>query len=465
MSTLARPSTLEKALEINLDENHYGTFAEIGAGQEVVRWFFQAGAAAGTISKSISAYDMQVSDAIYGQCQRYVCRERLEAMLAHEQNLNHQRLRDTRADTSCFFTFADTVSARNYHGTNECHAWLGIRFQAQPHADDSVVVVHVRMLDDDNTSQQEALGVVGVNLIHGAYTLHENPDDLIASLVDGLSAQRVEIDMIDFSGPAFQNVDNRIMSLRLVSLGLSGAAMFAADGAVLQPSEVLRKRALIVERGRFRPVTHVNIDMLNASIQRFDTHDDAESPLPIMEISMHSLSDDGDVCLEDFISRAEVLATTGHTVMISDFPEYYRLAAYLSRYTDRKIVMAMGLGSLQGLFDEQFYTHLEGGVLEGLGRLFKNQIELFVYPQKDRESGDVHGLDDLPLSNKQRHLFEYLRANDCITALDDISTEYLDIHSPDVLEMITNGSGEWKRLVPECVANAIVKRNLFGYSG
>lgn len=463
MATPLPLSTLEKALEINLDSSRYGTFAEIGAGQEVVRWFFQAGGAAGTISKSISAYDMQVSDAIYGKCQRYVCRERLDAMLDYEQALNRERLAGSRGEQSAFFSFADTVSARNYHGTNECHAWMGIRFQSSPGGHDNSIVIHARMLDDSNASQQEALGIVGVNLVYGACRLHEHPEHLLASLVDGLSPQRIEIDMVDFSGPTFHAVDNRIMSLKLVELGLTGAAMFAADGTVLQPSEALRKRPLVVERGRFRPVTHVNIDMLEATLRTFGTK--AGDPLPIMEISMHSLVDSGDVCLADFVSRAEVLATTGLTVMISDFPEYYRLAAYLSRYTDRPIGMAMGLATLQSLFNERYYDHLDGGVLESLGRLFKHQIRLFVYPQKDPDTGAVLGMHDLQLDGELGHLFKFLQARECILPLDNVSADYLDIHSPQVLEMIASGSGEWKKCVPDCVANAIVERNLFGYAG
>lgn len=456
-------STLEKALDLNLDSSRYGTFAEIGAGQEVVRWFFQAGGAAGTISKSISAYDMQVSDAIYGKCQRYVCRDRLEAMLDYEQSLNRERLSGSRGEETSFFTFADTVSARNYLGTNECHAWMGIRFQAAPHADDNTIIIHARMLDDSNAAQQEALGIVGVNLVYGACRLSQDPERLLRSLVDGLSPQRIELDMVDFSGPDFAHVDNRIMSLRLVELGLTGAAMFAADGTVLQPSEALRKRSLVIERGRFRPVTHVNIDMLDAALRAFEG--DGSDPLPIMEISMHALSESGDVCLADFVSRADVLATTGHAVMISDFPEYYRLAAYLARYTDRPIGMAMGLSSLESLFDEHYYGHLDGGVLESLGRLFKHQIKLFVYPQKDRESATVRSVADLELDAELGHLFEFLKARQCVVPLDDVSPRYLDIHSPDVLDMISSGSGEWKKLVPDCVANAIVERNLFGYTG
>lgn len=460
-------STLEKALELNLDTSRYGTFAEIGAGQEVVRWFFQAGAAAGTISKSISAYDMQVSDAIYGKCQRYVCRERLEAMLRHEQALNRSRLSASRGESTSFFAFADTVSARNYHGSNECHAWMGIRFQGEPNADDSEIILHVRMLDESNAAQQEALGIVGVNLIYGAYTLHDQPQALLASLIDGISTRRVEIDLVHVSGPAFEHVDNRVMSLRLVELGLTGAAMFASDGKVLQPSEALRKRPLLIERGRFRPVTHVNMDMLDAALKQFAPlcGADRDKILPIMEISMHDLAAHGDICLQDFAGRAEVLATTGHTVMISDFPEYYRLAEYLFQRTRQPIGMAMGLGTLRALFDEKYYAGLDGGILESLGRLFKEQLTLFIYPLKNNASQQIEGLDNLTLDGSLHHLFDYLADRSRIVELEGISHQYLDIHSPEVLKMIANGCDEWIEMVPESVAVAIKERKLFGYAG
>ncbi len=243
----ARPrEARDKALAINLDPRRYGTFAEIGAGQEVVRWFFRAGGAAGTIAKSISAYDMTVSDAIYGTCDRYVCRERLEKMLEYEYELNCERLRERRGNQTAFFAFADTVVARSFRGNHECHGWMGVTFQSHPRDQASRIVIHVRMLDSETTLQQEALGIVGVNLLYGAFFLFSDPDALVESLLDGLGTARIEIDMIEFSGIEFRHVDNRVMSLRLVQLGLSGAAMFAADGTVLQPSEALRKRPVLV---------------------------------------------------------------------------------------------------------------------------------------------------------------------------------------------------------------------------
>jgi hypothetical protein len=461
-------STGAKALEVNLDPVRYGSFAEIGAGQEVVRWFFRVGAAAGTIAKSISAYDMKVSDDIYGKASRYVCRERLEAMLDLEYNLNIERLNEQRGDSSAFFAFADTVSARNYHGTNECHGWLGIRFQVEPHSAPSEIIIHVRMLDNENSLQQEALGIIGVNLIYGAFFLSHNPDFLVKSLLDNLSTDRIEVDMVDFHGDAFVHVDNRIISLRLVQLGLSGAAMFSADGKVLQPSEYLRKKNVLVERGRFRPVTHVNIDMLNAARKQFEAEEDAapEETVSIMEITMHNLHTGTDnIDLEDFISRADVLEATGHTVMISDYPEYYRLTNYLSRYTKRRIGLTMGAHSLIDLFNDHYYTALHGGILEAFGRLFKNNVKLYIYPFKDAETNTLFQVDDLKVPDSQKYLYEYLKEGGYLEQIEEFNEEYLHIFSPEVLKMITSNETGWESLVPDVVADKIKQQHLFGYEG
>jgi hypothetical protein len=456
----------DKALKVNLDSRYYGSFAEIGAGQEVVRWFFLAGGAAGTIAKSISAYDMQVSDAIYGTCARYVCRERLESMLDYEQRLNLERLSGRRGENTAFFSFADTVSARGYRGTNECHGWMGIRFQARPGGANHQVVIHVRMLDVDNAAQQEALGIVGVNLIYGACFLYDQPERLVESLLDGLSTQRIEIDLIDFAGDEFRHVDNRVMSLRLVQLGLTGAAMFSAAGQVLQPSEVLYKKPVLVERGRFRPVTHVNLDLAATALRAFEAEGDvvAGETVAIMEITMRNLlSDGGEVDLADFLSRADVLATTGHTVMISDFAEYYRLAAYLFRYTNRRVGLAMGAMNLSELFDEAYYANLDGGILESFGRLFKNNLRLFVYPYLDPRTQELVTIDKLEVPTALRQLYGYLIDRRCIVQLTDVNRAYLGIHSHEVLRKIGRNSTEWESMVPPMVAAAIKERKLFGY--
>jgi hypothetical protein len=460
-----RPSTQRKALDVNLDPRRYGTFAEIGAGQEVVRWFFRVGGAAGTIAKSMSAYDMAVSDAIYGDCDRYVCRQRMEDMLEYEHTLNLERLRENREDTTAFFAFADTVSARNFKGTNECHGWMGIRFQAYPRDQDSQIIIHVRMLDTENALQQEALGIVGVNLLYGAFFLNHEPDHLIESLLDNLSVRRIEIDMIEFSGIAFRHVDNRVMSLRLVQLGLSSAAMFSANGEVLQPSEVLYKKPILFVRGSFRPLTNVNVDMLRAAQVKFQNEDDVEADkvVSLAEITMRNLQANGDIDLRDFLARADVLASCGMTVLISDYFEYYRLAAYLARYTKNKIGITMGAASLFELFDEKYYTELDGGILESFGRLFKNDLKLYISPLLDSETGALTTIDNLQIAPEIDKLYHYLIDKGCIEQLDNFNAQHLSTFSREVLRKIQTGEPGWTDHVPGEVAEVIQRRNFFGY--
>jgi len=463
--TTDRPATDRKALTINLDPRRYGSFAEIGAGQEVVRWFFRVGAAAGTIAKSMSAYDMSVSDAIYGTCERYVCRARLESMLDHEHALNLERLRDSRGDSTAFFVFADTVSARNFTGTNDCHGWMGVRFQAHPRDQDSQIIIHVRMLDTENSLQQEALGIVGVNLLYGAFFHNHEPDVLIESLLDGLSVRRIEIDMIEFSGIAFRHVDNRVMSLRLVQLGLSNAAMFSANGEVLQPAEVLYKKPILVERGSFRPVTNVNVDMLRAAHEKFSREPgvEADDVVSLAEITMHNLTSNGDIDLRDFLARADVLAACGMTVLISDYFEYYRLAAYLARYTKKRIGITMGAGSVDDLFNEKFYDALDGGILESFGRLFKNDLKLYVYPLLDRSTGALTTVNNLQVSPSLRKLYQHLIEKSCIEHLDNFNANHLSTFSREVLRQIQAGEPGWIEHVPQEVADVIQRKSYFGY--
>ncbi|QEG39051.1 nicotinate-nucleotide adenylyltransferase [Roseimaritima ulvae] len=462
---LKAADTRQKALRVNLDLQRYGTFAEIGAGQEVVRWFFRVGGAAGTIAKSISAYDMTVSDAYYGSCERYVCRPRLQSMLDFEYESNLTQLSKVRGDDTAFFAFADTVSARNYKGTNDCHGWMGVKFQAFPRDVESQVIIHVRMLDADNALQQEALGVVGVNLLHAAFYLQADPDAFLESLLDGLSVDRIEVDMIEFSGIAFRQMDNRVMSMKLVQLGLSNAAMFAADGSVLQPSEVLYKKSILVERGSFRPVTHVNVDMLRCAQEKFAAEEDveADSIIPLMEITMSNLLASGQVDYRDFLARVDLMATMGVTVLISDYFEYYRLAAYLARYTQSRIGLAMGVASLRELFDEKYYIELQGGILESFGRLFKNRLKLYIYPLLDVETNEFTAVQNLEVAPNLRKLFEYLVERGCIEQLNNFNESYLPIFSRDVLGKIEARDASWEQMVPDEVAALIKQRGFFGY--
>jgi len=462
----AATDTLQKALRINLDPRWYGTIAEIGAGQEVARWFFRAGGAAGTMAKSMSAYDMAVSDAVYGKSDRYVSRGRLQAMLDHELGLNTERLGPRRGDDTCFFAFADTVVARSYAGGNECHGWMGVRFQAHPHDEPSQIVLHVRMLDDDAGLQQEALGVVGVNLLHAAFFERLEPERLVSSLLDRLSTGRIEIDMIHFSGIEFRHVDNRLMALELVQLGLSGVAMFGPDREVLQPSEALRKHAVLVERGSFRPPTVVNIDMLECARTTF-AQDPAVAGKPVLalaELTMRNLLNGGsDVDRRDFLARADLLAACGTTVLISDFFEYSRLAAYLAQRTRERIGIVMGVPSLVDLFDEANHTQMQGGILESFGRLFKNDLKLFVYPMKRLTDGEVVTVEDLRVDPSLQPLFDYLANRGSFVHLADYRPDYLPILSRDVLRRIAAGDETWQEMVPPAVAELIVRRAFFGH--
>jgi hypothetical protein len=478
-------TTNRKALTINLDEPRYGTFAEIGAGQEVARVFFQAGGASGTIAKTMSAYDMTFSDAIYGKAPRYVSRERLGLMLDHEYQLLIERLAAQRGDRTTFFVFADTVSARNFKGTNEAHGWMGIRFQTEPGGAPSEVVLHVRMWDKENVLQQQALGIIGVNLIYGAFYYHKDPRKLVESLLDSLSADRIEVDMLKLTGPAFQNVDNRLMSLLLVQFGLTNAVMFGPDGDVLQPSEVLHHKPILVERGSFRPVTHVNVDMLNCATAQF-----VQEPLVkgkevvvLMEITMNNLLAAGELDAADFLARVDLLGDIGFNVLISNYSEYYRLTSYFRRYTKEMIGVAMGINNLIEIFNEKYYENLEGGILESFGRLFRNAVKLYVYPMR-QEGFEIysaaagaatgkpanHAFASAVLINAKnvqivdhlRNLYAHLLEAHYIDCIVGFDPTILHIFSRDVLRRIKEGDPTWERMVPDVVVAAIKRRNLFG---
>jgi hypothetical protein len=457
--------THQKALQINLDPSKYGAFAEIGAGQEVARWFFRVGGAAGTIAKSMSAYDMIVSDAIYGPAERYVSRQRLQTMLEYEYKLQYERLSAKRGDTTKFFVFADTVAARSYKNHDECHGWMGIRFQTEPRGEPSQIIIHVRMLDHENVQQQEALGIMGVNLVHGALYVFHEPVQLIISLLDNLTRERVEVDMIKFSGPAFAQVDNRLMILQLVENGLANAAMFTADGEVVQAAEMLYKKAILVERGSFRPVTRTTLDMLNSAQAQFiqEPQVQGEPIIVLMEMTLRNLTTEAGIDHKDFLDRVDILGMLGKTVLISNYLEYYRLAQYLFRYTKKNIGIVMGVPSLKEIFDEKYYVDLEGGILESFGRLFKNALKLYVYPYQDPVTSSIITANNLRVEPHLQHLYAYLLENHYIQTIKDYNEACLPIFSREVLTKIKNGDGSWEIMVPPGVAEIIKERKLLGY--
>jgi hypothetical protein len=457
--------TRQKALLVNLNETPYGSFAEIGAGQEVARWFFRVGGAAGTVAKTISAYDMAVSDALYGSGERYVSRQRLEAMLEREFAEMIDSLSAKRGDTSAFFAFANTVAARSHRNPSDGHGWTGIRFQARPRDEPSQIIGHVHLMDKAAVDEQEALGILGVNLIHGAVHEHAEPSVLIGSLMDGLSRDRVEIDLIKFSGPAFAEVDNRLMSLQLVEQGLTDAAMFTAAGEVKQPSEVLHKKPVLVERGTFRPPTKLTVDLLERARDQFlaEPRVKGEQPVVLAEITLRGLSSENvGVDHADFLDRAEVLGALGIDVLISRFQPYYELADYLSSYTDRLIGLAVGLPTMNQIADEKYYTDLPGGVLESVGKLFKRSVKMYVYPTRDA-SGKIQTLDVAPTPGPWKYLRDLLLEIGSIEAIRGYDENLLSTHTPEVLSRIREGDPSWEAMVPPKVAEIIRAKKLFGF--
>ncbi|UEG55143.1 TonB-dependent receptor [Mucilaginibacter daejeonensis] len=462
--------TKQKALSINLDPKIYGSFAEIGAGQDVAANFFKAGASSGTIAKTMSAYDMIFSDAIYGaqQVKRYVSEQRLNAMLEREYGLMIERLQEQRGKTSTFFAFAGTFSALNYHKTNDGHGWMGLRFQLEPEGPYQDVVIHVKMLDNDNILQQQAIGILGVNLIYACFYYNESPLIFLLSLMDDLSRDRIQIDMIRFEGPAFQKVDNRLMSLHLVKYGFSDAALFGPDGKNQQPSEILYKKHVVVVRGRFRPIINVHLDMLKTGVKQFMQEPDVEADKVVIvsELTLQSLKErnadnTADIDEKDFLERVDILCSLGQNVMISNFHEYYKVVAFLSKITNLKMGVIMGYPNLEYIFSEEHYTNLPGGILESFATLFSRKVKLFIYPTL--RDGMIFNCLKFTLPPHLIDLYRYLIANNKIEDIRHYNERNLNVHTDTVLEMIKQAQPGWEDHVPAEVATMVKSRCLFGY--
>lgn len=466
MDELRKLSTKDRALKMNLDKDIYGSFAEIGAGQEVAANFFKVGGASGTIAKTMSAYDMDFSDAIYGKHDRYVCEPRLKTMLDQEYGLLEERL-PSKASHTRFFAFANTVEALNYEKTNQPHGWIGCKFQLRPNTEPNRCIIHIKMHDYDGLHQQAAIGIVGVNLLYACMHIND-PEVFLNALTDDLSSGRIEIDMFKLVGSDFDHVDNRLMSLKLVKNGLTHAAIFGPDGSVHQPSEMLYKKNVLMLRGRFRPVTHVNVDMLLAARRHFKMEHDVEKHriVVLSELTLTDLSTDGEIDEQDFLNRVDIICSLGQNVMISNYPEYYRLVEYLSKYTKGyKLGIILGIYNLTRVLDEKYYTNIRGGLLEAYGLLFGGNIKLYVYPSKRAGEDKFYTLDDLKLPEKVAPLLKYAKLNDKLIKIDDANVENLNIISDDVLEMIRSGKEGWEKYVPKKVASAIKENCLFDYPG
>lgn len=463
MALNERLSTHGKALKINLDKLVHGTIAEIGAGQETARWFFRVGAAVNTVAKTISAYDMAVSDAIYGSTEHYVSRDRLESMLDHEYSLLLERLDEKRGSTTTFFAFANTVAARSHSRQEEGHGWIGVRFQSQPRSQPSEIIIHVRLLDNERAHEQEALGIIGINLIYAAFYLRDTPQTLMGSLLDELTRKDIEVDMIRFAGPCFAGLDARLMNLQLVAKGLTDATMLTARGEAVPPGEILYGKDVLILRGGFRPITNTMIDMLENGMAQFISDQPAgDKPVVLMEMSLHNLTGDSGIDDADFLARAMLLERLGKTVLITNLAHFYGVAVYLSHFNLKHIGIILGVPALAHVFEEKYYTDLEGGVLEAFGRLFKFGVKMLVYPSLDSKGG-VISVETVEIAPQLRHLYRYLVESRLIIPIRTYNKSLLGIFPNDVLLMIREGDERWKQLVPAEVARLISERGYWGY--
>lgn len=464
-------TTRQKALAINLDNKKYGTIVEIGAGQEVARQFFSVGAAAGSIAKTMSAYDMQVSDDIYGKSGRYVSRERLEQMLDHEYNLLLKRLKEVRPAKTAFFSYAATVTAKSYSQKNECHGWVGIQVQLKPDAPASEIILHVRMLDNTNEEQSDALGILGVNLIYGVYHYHADLKILIDSLQDGMgSDKRIEIDLIHFSGPDFEQVENRLMNLHLIRSWCCRAVMFDQDGNSIVPASALRKKDTLVMRGSFKPPTNVHVDMNKSAYTQFLKEKGVEKDkvLNVAEVTMAELASDenhagGKHDDANFLARVDLLNSLGYTVLISDYYRFFRLRSWMRRYTQNRIGIVLSIIDFDYLFDDKYYEGLEGGVLEAMGKLFSDNTNVYVYPAIKDEK--LVTLETAKVANNMKYLLEHLVRNKKMVAIDLIDQNNLHILAGEITAQIAKGHGDWEQNVPAEVVASIVKNKLFNFKG
>jgi hypothetical protein len=459
------PSLKDKALRINLNADIYGTFAEIGAGQETVRQFFRAGGASGTIAKAMSAYDKDFSDAIYGieDDKRYVTEARLRKMLNHEVGLMEERITRDNNPNKIFFSYANTVATIDFAKKFKGHGWVGIKYQVGPNEEYNDIVLHIRFKETDARLQQETLGKLGTNLIYGAFYKYNQPRKLLRYLYDHLDKDQLEIDTINFSGPVFKDVDNRLMSLQLVKNDMTDAVMFSPDGNNVLPARVLYKKNILTLRGSFRPVTKVNMDMFEKSYEMFikENKVDKEKTQVIFEITLSNLRAEGKIDEQDFMDRAKLLCSLGQTVLISNFQEYYKLVEYLSQYSRARMGLAMGVNNLVDIFDEKYYRHLSGGILEAFGKLFYKDLRVYLYPMENKD-GSLTTSENLKVHPRMKELYKFFKYNGKVVDITDFDTSNLSVFSRTVLKMIANGDEGWETMLPEGVSKLIKEKSLFG---
>ena len=458
--------TEQKALEINLNNGVYGSFAEIGAGQEVAGCFFKVGASSGTIAKSMSAYDKVVSDDIYGleQSGRYVCESRVYKMLEHEYDLMLDRLTVERPET-CFFAFADTVETLNYHKTNKGHGWLGIRFQLVPNGEPNNIVLHVEMLDNNSNLQQHAIGLLGVNLVYACYNYNHDYKLFLSSLMDNLS-DRIRIDMIRFDGPQFQHVDNRLVALQLVKQGMTDVAMFDKKGDPIQASEFLYKKEVLIARGSYRPITLQTMDRLQSATTQFrgEFNRKNKGTEILTEIPLQSLMNDNEAAEEqDFVDRVSLINHLGYRVMITNCNRYKRLIDYLMAYRVSKLGLVSGARELLDLINGKYERNKDGRLLASFGEVFTRGVKVYTYPAQKEGSGELIQSENLPVPDEIRYLYKHILENNQIVDIEQVNEETLHIYSQEVLRKVIADEEGWEDLVPSRVAAFIRKQGLFGF--
>lgn len=456
--------TGQKALEINLDEKIYGSFSEIGAGQEVANNFFHVGASSGTIAKTMSAYDKTYSDAIYGEetSGRYVCESRLYKMLDHEYELIDERLSEERPDTR-FFVFADTVSAINYHKTNKGHGWMGVRFQLSPNQKEpNQIVIHTKMLDNNTRLQQEAIGILGVNLVYACFNHHDDLGTLVKSLVDSLDS-RIEVDMIRITGPDFEKVDNRLMGLYLVKYGLTDVTIFDENANSIHASEFLYKKHLMVVRGHYRPPTRVSLDVIKESFKQFKAEPKVDNDRAFMltEITLENLEVNGDIDEFDFTSRADLLGALGQKVMVTNCSNHQKLINYLSDYKIQNLGLVIGVRELHEIIESKYNNNKDGRLLVAFGELFTKNIKIYVYPALEDDQKTVMTADNLRVPEGITFLYKHLLDSDQIVAIKEFNEELLGIYPDNVHDAICEGRDGWEVMVPEELTDLIRQRGLF----
>jgi hypothetical protein len=456
--------TEQKALEINLDPHIYGTFAEIGAGQEVARYFFQAGGSSGTIAKTMSAYDKTYSDAIYGRepSGRYVSEARIYKMLDHEYSLMEERIRLERPETS-FFSFANTVSAINYQRTIKGNGWMGLRFQTSPNSVPNNMVLHARMLDNDNRLQQDAVGILGVNLIYACYYFRDDMQRFLSSLMDNLK-DRIFIDMINVEGPEFEHVNHRLLCLDMVRLGLTDVVMFNPEGKCVQVSEFLYKKSVLVVRSRFRPVTVINWEMFNSGLKQFreDLGVGEEDAFLLTEITLDDLRSRGSIDKKDFLDRVTALAALDQVVVISNCQQHQKLITYLLDYKILNVGFVMSIWHLKDIIQEKFDQNKDGALIASFGDLFSKKVRIYAYPAYEEESGKLLKAAILPVPDGMQYLYLHLLQNKHIVDIKEFTPEILQVYSKEVLRSLRNNESGWEEMVPPGIADLIKKEKLFG---